>query len=125
MKEKVFIGTQVIAGLLLVMFGSNTFLQFMPMPEMTPIMGEFMGALYKTGYIFPISAIIEIIAGIAFLSNKFAPLMAIIVMPIMINAFLSHLVLDPSGIVAAAFITVAIIIIMIRHQNRYSEIFKA
>jgi len=125
MKEKIFIGIQVIAGLLLVMFGSNTFLQFMPMPEMTPIMGEFMGALYKTGYIFPISAILEIVAGIAFLSNKFASLMAIVVMPIMLNALLSHLFLDPSGIGAAAFIVFAIIIVMIRNKDRYSEIFKA
>jgi len=125
MKEKIFIGIQFIAGLLLVMFGSNTFLQFMPMPEMTPEMGEFMGTLYKTGYIFPISAILEILAGIAFLSNKFASLMAILVMPVMLNALLSHLFLDPSGIGAAVFITFAIIIVMLRHKHRYSEIFKA
>ncbi|RDX34224.1 DoxX protein [Arcobacter sp. HD9-500m-PIT-SAG03] len=125
MKEKIFIGIQVITGLLLVMFGSNTFLQFMPMPEMTPIMGEFMGALYKTGYIFPISAIIEILAGISFLSNKFTSLMAVLVMPVMLNALLSHLFLDPLGIGAAAFIVFAIIIVMIRNKECYNEIFKA
>ena len=124
MKDKVLLGIQIVAGLMLVVFGLNKFLHFIPMGEPAPAMGEYMGALFKTGFLFPLIAVIEILAGISFVSNKFASLMAVIVMPVMINAFLAHLFLDPAGIGGATFIIGAIVIVMIRYKKRYSEIFK-
>ena len=125
MKEKFFTVIQVLAGLILLAFGANTFLHFMPMPEAAPAMGEFLGALFKSGYVFPIIGVIKILAGLAFLSNKYAALMAVIIMPVMLNAFLAHLYLDPEGIAGSAFTVFAIIIVMIRYKDRYKEIFKS
>ena len=96
----------------------------MPMPEVTPQMGEYMCALLKVGFLFPIIAIIEIIAGISFILNKYAALFSIVVFPIMLNAFLAHLFLDPAGIGGAAVVTLALVIVMLRYKNRYIEIFK-
>ena len=42
---------RVLLGLLYVVFGSNAFLQFMPMPEMTGQHGEFIGSMAATRYI--------------------------------------------------------------------------
>ena len=125
MKKNIFLGTQIIVGFLLIMFGLNKFLQFLPMVPMAPQMGEFMTSLYKTGYIFPISGVIQTVAGLAFILNKFTSLMAVLVMPIMINALLSHLFLDPSGSAAAAIIVLALIIIMVKQKDAYVKIFKA
>ncbi|MFK5976779.1 MAG: hypothetical protein QM493_09750 [Sulfurovum sp.] len=124
MKNKIFLGIQVISGLMLVVFGLNGFLHFMPMPKPDPLMGAYLGALFATGFIFPIVATIELIAGIAYLSNKFAPLMAVILMPIMLNAFLSHLFLDIGGIGGSLFILIATIIVMLKNKERYRKIFK-
>ena len=125
MTNKVLLGIQVIAGLMLIVFGLNKFVHFIPMGEPAPAMGEYMGALFKTGFLFPLIAVIEILAGLAFVSNKFAALMAVIVMPVMVNAFLAHLFLDPAGIGGATFIIAAIVIVMVRYRDRYKEIFKA
>lgn len=125
MKDKIFLGIQILSGLMLVVFGLNKFLHFMPMPPASPEMGEYMKALFATGFIFPIIAVIEILAGLSFIANKFTALMAVIVMPVMLNALLAHLFLDPAGIGGALFIVVAIIVVMIRYKERYREIFKA
>lgn len=125
MKEKVFLGFQILAGLMLIVFGLNKFLQFITMSPPAPAMGEYLGALFKTGFIFPLIAVIEILAGLSFVANKYASLMVIIVMPVMVNAFLAHLFLDPAGIGGSSFILAALLIIIIRHKDRYSEIFKA
>jgi len=84
-----------------------------------------MKALFMTGFIFPIVAAIQIIAGLSFIVNKFTAFTAILIMPVMINAFLAHLFLDPAGMGGSLFLVIAIIIVMIRYKNRYKEIFQA
>lgn len=122
MKEKVFMGVQIIAGLMLVVFGLNKFLSFIPMSPGSAEMGAFMGALFATGYLMKLVAVIEIVAGLSFLSNKFTALMAVVVMSVMVNATLAHLFLDPSGTGGAAILTLFIIIVMVRHKEAYSKI---
>ena len=125
MKEKVFLGLQLLAGLMLVVFGLNKFLHFITHPPMPVSMGLYMGALAKSGFIFPIVAVVEIIAGLAFLTNKYVSLMAVVLMPVMVNAFLAHLFLDPAGIGGSAFLMIVLIVIMIRNKDRYTQILKA
>ena len=93
---------RILLGLMLIVFGLNKFLQFMPMPPMSDAAGEFMGALGKSGYIMPIVAIVEIHAGILLLLNKYVPLALVILFPVLLNAFLFHLFLDLPGIGGAA-----------------------
>ena len=89
---------RVLLAAMVIIFGLNKFLMFIPMGEPQAEMGSFLGALMATGYMFPIVAIIEIVTGVAFLLNKFTALAAIVLFPVMLNAFLSHLFLDPAGI---------------------------
>lgn len=119
MKDKIFLGIQILTGLLLIMFGLNKFLHFIPMPPPPEAMGAFMGALFGTGYLMTLVAIVEISAGIAFVWNKCSALFAVVLMPVMLNAFLAHLFLDPAGIAAAAVILLFTIVIMIRHKEAY------
>lgn len=125
MKNKIFLAIQVLAGVMLIVFGLNKFLHFIPMSQPVPEMGAFIGALIHTGYMFPLIASIEILAGLAFVTNKFVPLAAIIVIPVMLNAFLAHLFLEPAGIGGAAFILTAIILTMVHHKSAYQGVLKA
>ena len=122
MKNKVFLGIQILAGLMLVVFGLNKFLNFIPMPPASAEMGAFMGALFATGYFMKLVAVVEIVAGLSFITNKFAALIAVVVIPVMLNATLAHLFLDPSGIGGAAILTLVIIIVMVHHKDAYSKI---
>ena len=116
---------RILLGLMLVVFGLNKFLQFMPMPPMPEAAGEFMGALVKSGYIMVIVAVVEIVAGILLLVNKFQPLALVVLFPILLNAFLFHLFLDIAGIGGSAVALAMNVFLMFANKVAYSEILKA
>ena len=123
--QKATLIVRILLGAMLIFFGLNKFLQFMSMPPPAPEMGAYMGALFATGYIFPLIAVIEIATGALFLANKFTALAAIILFPVMLNAFLAHLFLDPAGIGAAAVIVSMNVFLFFVNKEKYSEILKA
>ena len=116
---------RILLGIMMVVFGLNKFLQFMPMPPMPAEAGEFMGALVNSGYILVIVAVVEIVTGILLLINKFKPLALVILFPILLNAFLFHLFLDLPGIGGTAFAIGMNIFLFFAHKNSYSELLKA
>lgn len=115
---------RILLGLMLVIFGLNKFLQFMPMPTMTDEAGEFMGALIKSGYIMVFVAVIEIIVGLSLLINKYQPLALIIVFPVLLNAFLFHLFLDLAGIGGAALALIMNVFLFFVNKKSYSSLLK-
>jgi len=125
MKTKIILGAQRLAGLMLLVFGLNGFLQFMPMPPMQEAMNNYMAALVQAQFIMPIVALIELLVGVSFLINKYVSVMSVILIPIMLNAFLAHLFLDPTGIGGSFVILTITMIVMIHNKERYRNIFKA
>ena len=125
MQKRVFLGIRIVAGLILLVFGSNKFLGFMEIQPGSLEMGAFMMALFQSGYLMKLVAVVEIVAGLSFLANKYAALMAVVLIPVILNAFLVHLFLDPSGIGAAALLLLFTILIMIENRARYKELFRA
>ena len=125
MKSKVFLGIQIVSGLVLIVFGLNGFLQFMETPVPNQQMGSYLGTVFATGFIFPIVSLVLLVSGISFLTNKFSSLFAIILMPVILNAFLAHLFLDTKGIEPSAFLLIATIVVMINNKQKYAQIFKA
>ena len=113
---------RILLGLMLIVFGLNKFLQFMPMPPMSEAAGEFMGALGKSGYIMPIVAIVEILAGILLLLNKYVPLALVILFPVLLNAFLFHLFLDLPGIGGAAVAITMNTFLFFANKASYNEL---
>jgi putative oxidoreductase len=61
-------------GLAFLVFGLNGFLQFLPQPPMSGAPADFLGALFVTGYMFPLIKGTEVLAGALLLSNRFVPL---------------------------------------------------
>ncbi len=116
---------RVLLGLMLLVFGLNGFLQFMPMPEMSAEAGELMGALAKAGYFFPIIAIVEIVVGALLLINKYTAIALIVLFPIMLNALLFHLFLDLAGIGAAALAITLNVFLFITNMDKYKELLQA
>ena len=92
-------GVRILFGLMMVNSGLNKFLVYMPMPEMAEAAGNLMGAFFASGYIFPLVAIVEILAGALIITKKFNALGAVLMMPVTVNIFLVHAFLDPTGLV--------------------------
>ena len=116
---------RILFGLTLVIFGSNKFLNFMPMPPMPEAAGAFMGALVDSGYLMTLVALVEIVAGVSILINKYKTLALVILLPVILNAFLFHLFLDLSGIAGSAVALMMNLFLMYANKESYRSLLKA
>lgn len=89
---------RLLLGLVFTVFGLNFFLHFLPTPPPPPRAGAFAGALFASGYLFPLLKTTEVVAGLLLLGGRFVPLALAILAPIVINIVGFHLFLAPSGI---------------------------
>jgi uncharacterized membrane protein YphA (DoxX/SURF4 family) len=99
MRSKLIVAARIVLGLIFVIFGLNGFLGFMPQPPMPAAAGAFAGALAASGYFFPLLKTVEILAGLALLSNRFVPLALTVLAPIIVNIAAFHIFLAPSPII--------------------------
>ena len=116
---------RILFGLILVIFGSNKFLHFMPMPPMPEAAGAFMGALVDSGYLMTLVALVEIVAGVSILINKYKTLALVILLPVILNAFLVHLFLDLSGIAGSAVALMMNLFLMYANKESYRSLLKS
>ena len=101
MSAKLPIVARILFGLVFFVFGLNGFLHFLPQPEHPGPAGAFLGALFATGYMFPLIKGTEVVAGALLLSGRFVPFALTLLAPIVVNIAAFHLILDPSGAVMA------------------------
>jgi putative oxidoreductase len=120
MRNKLVLGARILLGLIFVVFGLNGFLQFIPMPPPEPAMAEFAGALFNSGYFFPLLKICEITAGALLLADVMVPFALILLSPIVVNILCVHIFLDMAGLPMALLLTA----LMAFLGNSYFEFFK-
>lgn len=89
---------RTLLGLAFVVFGLNFFFQFMPMPPMSGPPANFMGALFATGYMFPLIKGVEVLAGLMLLTGRFVPLGLLLLSPIVVNIAAFHVFLTPGEV---------------------------
>lgn len=81
-----------LLGLLFVVFGSNFFLNFIPMPppppEGTPV-ALFFGAFFATGYLAFVK-VLEILGGLLVALPRTRPLGLLVLVPIIVNILAFH-----------------------------------
>lgn len=95
MKIIILLG-RILLGLLFVVFGSNAFLHFSPMPDMKGPAADFIGSMNTTGYL-QATAALQILGGGLLLFGRFAPLGLTVLGPIVVNIVLYHLFMERSG----------------------------
>ena len=108
---------------MLVVFGSNKFLHFIPLPPPSGAAADFMNSLGATGYIFPIVGILEVCIGVLLLLKKWIAFALILLAPISINILLFHLFLDIPGVSAALLVAALNGILMYKHWKQYTPLF--
>ncbi|MBL4747007.1 MAG: hypothetical protein JKY08_11670 [Flavobacteriaceae bacterium] len=113
----------LILGVLLITFGLNKFINFMPAVELSAPGLEFMGAFVKIGYGMTIVAVVEIIAGILIATNIFRALALVALFPIMLNALLFHVFLDPENMLPAVVALLMNVFLMYAVRDRYAALF--
>ena len=86
-----------LLGLGFLVFGLNSFLQFLPQPAMGGPAAEFMTLMVGSGY-FNYVAIVKLVGGLMLLLGRFVPLGLTLLGPILVNILLFHVAFDPAGI---------------------------
>ena len=124
MNSKVFMVLRILLGLFVLVFGLNKFFHFIPMDAPTGDAGAYFGALMNSKTL-TVVAIVEVLAGLALIFNKFGALMALILMSVSVNAFLFHATLDPGNIAGAVILLVLNIAVLFGYKDRYKDILRA
>jgi uncharacterized membrane protein YphA (DoxX/SURF4 family) len=100
---------RLLMGLMFFVFGLNGFLNFIPQPKTPMPEGAlaFVGALMKTGYMFPLIAGTQVLVGALLLLNRFVPLALALIAPVVVNIVAFHVFLEPKG-TAIALVVLAL-----------------
>jgi len=114
---------RIVLGIMLVVFGSNNFLHFIPLPPPTGSAADFLNSLGATGYIFPVVGVLEVFIGVMLLVKKWMAFVLILLAPISINILLFHLFLDIPGVSAALLVVILNAILIYKHWKQYIPLF--
>ena len=125
MNAKVFMVLRILLGLFILVFGLDKFFHFVPMDNsaMSEAAMGYMGGLESTKTTILVG-IIEVLAGLSFLFNKYGALMALILMSISVNAVLFHATLEPATIPGSLILIVLNIVMLIGYKDKYRELLK-
>ena len=115
---------RVLLGLIFVVFGSNTFLHFIPMPPPQGQAGAFLGAMFTSGYMQAV-ALFQIVGGLLLLIGRFVPLGLTLVGPVIVNILFFHLFLEPSGLPLAIVVSVLSLVVLAYHRQSFAGLVKA
>lgn len=92
----------------------------MPMPESMPEAAtKLMAGLMESGWIMPLIAIVEIIAGILIIIPKTRALGAIMIFPIVIGIVLVHIVQDPANMMVGFVLLAINLWIIFENREKY------
>ncbi len=115
---------RVLLGLMFVVFGSNAFLHFIPVPPLpdTPA-GHFLNALFVSHYIYAI-AIGEVLGGLLLLVGRYVPLGLLLLGPVIVNIDLFHIFMDRSGLGIAAVVSVIALFLLWRYRAAFAGLLR-
>lgn len=121
MNSKVFMVIRILLGLFVLVFGFNKFLNFIPMEAPTGDAAVYFQGLMASKTL-TLVAIVEIVAGLALIVNKFGSLMALILMSVSVNAVLFHATLDPANSAGAIVLLVLNILVIVGYKDKYKDL---
>lgn len=101
--KKAALVARILLGLIFLVFGLNGFLHFIPMPPHPGLAGQFMGALYLSHFLVVVMAL-QVLGGLLLLSGRFTALALLLLAPVIVNIFLFHAFLQPSGLPLAVVV---------------------
>ena len=111
-----------LLGLTFVVFGSNMFLHFIPMPP--PPEGparDFMTALFVSHYLYVVGAL-QVAGGVLLLLERRAPLDLVLLGPVIVNILCFHPLMAPAGLPMAAVVSALALFLLWRYREHFAGI---
>ena len=113
-----------LLGLIFVVFGSNMFLHFIPMPP--PPEGparEFMTALFMSHYVYVVGAL-QVVGGLILLSGRWVPLGLTLLGPVIVNIVCFHVLMAPAGLPMALVVSFFALFLLWRYREHFAGLVK-
>jgi putative oxidoreductase len=115
---------RVLLGLIFVVFGSNAFLHFLPMPPLPEgVAGLYLKAFFESGYVYVIGGM-QLIAGLLLLVGRFVPLGLTILAAMIFNIWAFHILMAPEGFPPALVVTVLELFLLWQYRNAFAPLLK-
>jgi len=115
---------RILLGLVFVLFGSNAFLHFLPMPPLPQgVTGEYLHAFFASGYVYVIGGF-QVIGGLLLLIGRFVPLGLTILAAIIVNIWAFHLLMAPEGLPPAVVVTVLELFLVWSYRDRFAGVLR-
>jgi len=111
-----------LLGLVFVVFGSNQFLHFIPMPMPAGQAGAFIGAMFVTHYLYVVAAVQ--VAGGLLLFTRYVPLALTLLGPVIVNILSFHIFMAPSGLPLASIVAALALFLLWRHREHFAGLIK-
>jgi len=116
---------RILLGLIFTVFGLNGFLHFLPMPPMSGPPADFFGALFHTGYMIPLIFTAQVLGGVLLLAGLFVPFALLILAPVIVNIFLFHAFLAPSGLPMALIVIILELFLAWTYRGTFAPLFSS
>ena len=116
---------RILLGLMFVLFGSNFFLNFIPMPPPPPgLAGDYFKVFASSGYMYVVGAI-QLVSGLLLLIGRFVPLALTILAAMIFNIWTFHILMDPKGLFPMAILAVVVELFLVwSYRDRFAGILR-
>src|SRR2546422_3673441 len=101
-----------LLGLIFVVFGSNMFLHFIPMPP--PPEGparEFMTALFLSHYLYVVGSL-QVVGGGLLFTGRWTPLCLALLGPVIVNILCFHILMAPAVLPMATVVSLLALVLL-------------
>ena len=113
---------RILLGLIFVVFGSNAFFRFLPMPPPPPnLAGDFLKVFFASGYVYVIGGV-QVISGLLLLVGRFVPLALTLLAGVIFNILVFHALLAPEGFPPAIVVTLLELSLLWRYRSAFAGI---
>lgn len=111
---------RVLLGVMFVVFGTNIFFHFIPMPEQKPSLAtDFSKALMESHYMYVVG-FLQFAGGLLLLIGRYVPLGLTLLGPVIVNILLFHLFLEPTGLPMALVVSALALFLLWRHRTNFA-----
>ena len=115
---------RVLLGLMFVVFGSNVFFHFIPMPPQKPSLAtDFSKALMESNYVYVVG-FLQVAGGLLILIGRYVPLGLTLLGPVIVNILLFHIFLEPTGLPIAIVVAVLALFLLWRYRTNFAGLVK-
>jgi len=115
---------RIVLGLVFVIFGSNAFLHFLPMPPLPQnLAGDFIKVFFASGYVYVVGGM-QLLSGLLLLIGKFVPLGLTVLGAIIFNIWVFHILMAPDGFPPAIIVTLLWAFLVWQYRERFAGILR-